>query len=1234
MLAHPGNRSARTRSVGTLCLLALGCALLLTSCLTWAYDTHFKRTLMDEVIDDANIGSIVALEQDRQGFIWVGGELGLARYDGQKAKRYSLSTTAAAADGTYIHAIKTAPNGTVWVATAKGVSYLSPGQYQFHLIQPFPTKAHLNRVGALAIDANNKIILGRSNGVSIYDPTQKLFKHFDLPKHTAVTINTLATDHLNNLWIGTNGHGAVYLNRKTHQFSFYQHAGDNPGSLANNYITMITQDHLGRVWMGTRVSGISRLDPGSQSFKHFKHDPSNPKSLGHNAINHIYEDSEGLIWVATDHGGLALFNEQSEDFKSFKHNDYNSSSLASNQLRTIIEDKSGDLWVGSFPASLNHFNRSTLTYKNFRSRPDDSQSLSHSSILCFLQDSSGHIWVGTENGLNRFNQKSERFTRYMSNQKDSHSLQAGSILSLAEDQQKQIWVGTWSGGLHKFDRATGKFKNYFPSDTAGSIQSAFIWSLTIDRKNRLWIGTEGAGLSLYHPTSDTFEHFTHNVAENSINHNYVWSTLEDHQGQIWVGTTSGLNRFDPETRTFFNFPRKPNDPSTVDSDRIRALYQDSKNNIWVGTQEAGLYIYNFTTKTFRNLNTASGLPSEYITGFIEDNAGDMWATTSKGVARIAANSLEVTVFNKNHGLASDNFYRPATHKSPEGLLFLGSADGFSIFNPREATQYPANAEVFFTGVSIPGRPEKTAAKIINNNSDHHLTLSYLDSVFSIEFSALDYRSGGNKRYAYRLKGFDDQWTESKTGNLVTYTNLSPGAYEFIVKAGTLAGWSSASTTLNLTITPPPWKTWWAYSLYLLGFIGIGYLIVHAKIKQYQLAGEREVNNQLRSLNAMKDAFLANTSHELRTPLNGIIGIAETLRDRDVNRDAFTNKNLSLIISCGKRLASLINDILDYSKLTNKSLELNIEPVDIYTLVQAVFTLLEPLTKNKDISLLNNIEHLAPIVLADENRLQQILINLIGNSIKYTPEGLVIVDLKSKNQFAYITIQDTGVGIPVAKQGQVFEAFTQLENNDSRRYDGTGLGLAITRQLVELHGGDIWIDSKTQNGSTFTFTLPLANGEHANLRPTPKIHNILTPTGLPIAADEGEHKNPHKQTNQKTILIVDDDAVNQMVLEGLLQLHNFHTLCSNSGRGAIELVQINPAVDLVIMDVMMPGMSGYEACVEIRKSHNSNDLPILFLSAKSTAEQAPDIEAIGGNGYLPKPVNKTDLLKHISNLLRT
>ena len=574
-------------------------------------------------------------------------------------------------------------------------------------------------------------------------------------------------------------------------------------------------------------------------------------------------------------------------------------------------------------------------------------------------------------------------------------------------------------------------------------------------------------------------------------------------------------------------------------------------------------------------------------------------------------------------------------------IAAGRGSNFRYYGPGTGTSPLPTFVAYFGGrtdATNPGTSGAYGSSLFANSTDE-LVLDHTHNMFSFEFSALEFRQGLHQEYAYKMEGFDQDWIYVGQERSATFTNLNPGRYTFKVKTGVNNEWRDDIAQVKVTILPAPWKTPWAYTLYVILAVALMVLIANTKIKQVELASEREINRELKNLNNIKDSFLANTSHELRTPLNGIIGIAENLSDHFAGADDYAAHHLHLIASSGKRLANLINDILDYSKLANRNLELYQTPIDMRVITDTVFTLLAPLAANKSIQLINEFTSDTPLVMADENRLQQILINLVGNGIKYSDHGSVRVGMTVKDAIAEIYVADSGIGIAAEQTEKVFEAFSQIQSSNARQYGGTGLGLAITRQLVELHGGTIRVESSPGQGSRFIFTLALSGEQNRHkLQQQTQYRQSTTADNRKInETDKSISKiksDKPRNAEDQTILIVDDDPVNRMVLQGMLKLHDYRVLEAENGMQAVEMVQQNPQIDLIIMDVMMPHMTGYDACREIRRTHSFDSMPVLFLTAKKNVDE--DIEecfTAGGNDYLTKPVSKHDLLPRVANHLR-
>ena len=1257
---------------------------------------RFKRLLHGTTDTDEVINAVHVTRQDPHGFMWFGGEHGLARYDGHDVKIYQHSpsdpnslTSNAIWDIIFDH------DGVMWLATDSGLGRYNAASDTFTSFRSkgFDTNSITgDSVRALAVDSHNNLLIGTDNGFNILDASRKHYSSytdrekdpFRLPN---AAIRAVYTEDNGHVWLGTTSSGLLRLTLKPFAIEVFSHDPNNDKSIGHNRITDILRDHTGALWVSSFGGGISRMNPDGKTFTNYTNDPNDPESLGSNTVWNIFEDSFNHLWVATDHGGLAQYNHITDNFSHLRHNPYDSSSLSSNNIRSIFEDKHGDLWIGAFPIGTNFFDRSSTVFENYAHVPSMPDSLSHSTILTLQKSSQGHLWIGTEGGINSFDPATKRSQHIAAQPGVEGALQSNAVLALTERDNGDLWVGTWSGGLYRRAANSQYFEHFMPSpegatDTEGiTVNSAYIWSLLIDQnQSHLWIGTETGGLNRFNFETQRFTYFApHSQPEpENVTNPHIWSLLQDHEGTLWAGSLHGLNRYHADTDTFSHYYHEPNNENSLGNNRVIALFEDSRNNLWIGTQGGGISIMDPQREKFHRLGVVDGLPSGNVASIIETQDGKIWATTDKGVVSIvpsngALSSFNIKKYQKSHGLIGNNFNRNASYVDEKGTLYLGSSEGLSIFDSEKVETRQGPPTVAFTNFKIFNENinAKTDQSPLTDTiqNTQRIDLNFDQRFFSIGFSALSYRSSNRNQYAYKLEGFDKEWHHTGNRHMASYTNISPGSYTFHVKAANAAGvWNEQGATLNINVSPPLLRTWWAYSLYVIVCMGLMWAYFRHKAKRIELQKERAVNAELIKLDKMKDSFLANTSHELRTPLNGIIGLAEALRDSCTTLlDPAKIGQLGMIVSSGKRLSHLINDILDLSKLADRTIDLKREAVDLRYLTDTVITLLEPLTNEKPIKLQNEIPGNFYAVLADENRLQQIMFNLIGNAIKYSDRGFVKINAQQDRNTTTIRVKDTGIGISPDDLETIFQSFCQLEHSDAREHGGTGLGLAITRQLIELHGGKIDVVSQPTKGTTFIFTIPTSDilcerrKEPSRLTPpinikqhrtrTKETHtksNISDTQKTTIETSILKKENPNTSENvtsqpaaktalkikplenseKITILSVDDDPINRMVLNGILKLHNYNVIEADNGISAIEKVQKHPEIDLVILDVMMPKMTGYEACEILRKSHAIYELPIIFLTAKDVETELTQGFLSGGNDFVSKPVKKEELLARI------
>lgn len=1230
-----------------------------------ATEIRFTRLLNAANQTGDGIGATSNIAQDHYGFIWIAGENGVIKYDGINTKHYIHDPNRPSLASNYTRNILVDRDGVVWVGTELGLCHLDRSIDNFRCFTHDPLQSNglsHNTVFALALTKDNRLLIGTGNGLNILDAERTTFQHLfhrreGSSTHPLAEISSLMVDD-DTVWIGTTDDGFGVYNLQSRSLKLYPFKENSKHSVSFPHVKHFLKDRHGRIWISTYGGGVNRLNADAETFTVYRHEPENPNSIGGDVIWKGFEDSQQNIWFASDHGGLAKYNPSTDDFTNHKHDPYDPNSLSSNQVRTIFEDHAGNLWIGTFPQGVNYINRHAQNIQHWTSRPGKALSLTHSAILSFLEDRDGGIWVGTENGLNRYDSDTQNVDHYWPQKGKPGHLQAGSILALEEDPEGNLWVGTWSAGLHKLDRDTQRFSHFtVDNNRTDALHNGFVWSLRWDHlTSTLLIGTEHGGLSIYDPHSEIFTHHAHSSDPHSISANFVLNILTDANDNIWVVTTAGLDLFDRQKQHFIRY--KPEliasglSRTQLESARFRSAMIDQQNRIWLGSQNNGIFIFDPQTQTTEVLDSETGLPSNYIASMIVGPHNQVWVTTSNGVARIQQDDLDdIAIFTHRDGLASNHYNRNASLIDSEGMVYLGGIDGVSRFFPERIRSTQQHSPVRIHDFRImnrpikPGEPGSPLQQTIEDTD--RIVLNHQHSMITFEYIALNFAAPDSFEYAYRLKGFDTDWNYVDNKRFATYTNLHQGDYIFQVKAKADNGqWPTEYTQVHMTVLPPPWKSLWAYFIYvILGGLAVA-LLVRMQYKRLELVSEKSLNAELIRLNRIKDAFLANTSHELRTPLNGIIGIAESVYEETrgkVNKEIL--HKLNLIALSGKRLSGLINDILDYTKLGRNKLVIHPSKNNLHNVTNDVFSLLQPLADEKGIQLVNYVRADLPMILADEDRLQQILLNLVGNGIKYTDTGAVKILAYDRQTTVEIHVQDTGIGIKEKDVEGVFKAFHQVEDKRKLNKGGTGLGLAVTKELVELHGGHIRVESVWGRGSDFIFTLPLAP-KHATGPQSPQAEKIATgpspsrSTGELLQTVEQQEQSaaqtpicaPPPNAERVRILIVDDDPVNRMVLRSILQLHRYNVIEACDGSEALEILKAQ-LVDIIVLDIMMPGMSGFEVCTEIRKQHPIHKLPIFFLTAKKVDDDVAKGFEAGGNEFLTKPVSKHEILPRVANHVR-
>ncbi|MDM8561223.1 two-component regulator propeller domain-containing protein [Candidatus Parabeggiatoa sp. HSG14] len=1229
---------------------------LLTSSILFAQDNPTIKFEHLNVEDGLPSNFTINAIQDDQGFMWFATKNGLAKYDGIEFTVYRQeSDNPNSLSNNYVWSILKDHNGTLWASTlGGGINKFDPITETFTRYQHDdnnPNSLVSDIVLSACEDKTGILWIATDSGFSRFDPNHETFTNYQHNKND----NSLSENYLFSiypddngiLWIGTFGGGLNKFDPATETFTHYQHDENNPNSLINNSIFKVYGDE-GTLWIAT-TGGLDHYNPNSDTFTHYQHDKNNPNSLSLDSLVSIFKDSNGILWIGTTGGGLNQFDSANNRFNHYQYEPSNPNSLSDNSVFATYEDINGTLWIMTQNGGINKYDPGSHRFAHYQHHPLKKNGLNNNQIGAIHEDKNGILWIGTKGGgLNKFDRQTNTFTHYQQDDKNINSISNNVVTAIHPDSSGALWMGIDGGGLNRFDPKTETFVHY-PTDPN---DPDMIWDIDIDLMGNIWIAYIGAGLDKLNPKNKTVVHYhADGNNPNSLMTNWISAVKVASNGMVWVGTDEiGASQFDPTNNTFIHYLPDEKDPKSLSNGVVSTIFEDSKGRIWIGTYD-GLNRFNPENQTFTIYNDKHGLAGNSIAGILEDEQGYLWISTNNGLSQFNPQTETCRNYDKRDGLQGNLFFPHSAYKSVTGELFFGGSNGFNAYYPDKLfdNQYIppvvlTDFQVFNKSVSI-GKKSPLQKHI---NLAEQITLSYEQSVFRFKFAALNYRASDKNQYAYMMEGFDIDWTYVDSNQrFAIYTNLDAGEYTFRVKASNNDGlWNEKGTSIKVIILPPWWQTWYAYTLYAI--IILGSILGFFMAQQRKLTHSRIINERLQEADRLKDEFLANTSHELRTPLNGIIGIAESLIDGAAGSlSEPVKKNLLLVTQSGHRLTNLINDILDFSKLQHKDIELQAKPISLREIVEIVLMLSQPLKGQKELQFVNAITADLPPVLADENRIQQILYNLVGNAIKFTERGTIKISAKACTQkrqttnhltmnpdnCLIITVSDTGIGIPANKLNHIFEAFEQAEGSTARDYGGTGLGLAVTKKLVALHHGKMWVESTPDVGSQFMFTLPIANQPASSI-----LNQSILLTRLAQMDTQKSSMTVTSPSSFNTsqgefkILIVDDEPVNLQVLVNHLSLNNYAVVQASSGPQALQLLKEGLQPDLILLDVMMPKMTGYEVMQKIRDVWAIHELPTLLLTAKN---QLSDLVAglnAGANDYLTKPISKDELLARIKTHL--
>jgi len=1056
----------------------------------------FQRLSIEDGLSQGTVNCIL---QDATGFLWLGTQDGLNRYDGYSFRVHKHDPTdPESLPASWVEALAEDPDGDLWVGTRGGLARWRRSTGSFERFAPAtgedaaaaPPSLPDHSVRALRFDRDGDLWIGTfQSGLLRLDPDTGVVEHFrhhpeDPASLADDRVRALYQDRGGGLWIGTLG-GLSRFDPERRSFTSFRHHPDDPASLADDRVFAILEDSQGTLWVGTEAGLHQSRDPDSGFLRH-RHDPDDPASLADDWVTDLLEDRAGRLWIATD-GGLHRRQPQDGAFERFRHDATDPLSLSNDRLLALLEDRAGLIWIGTQGGGLNRWNPATEAFEHYRADATGAGGLASNAVFAFSEDPRGRLWIGTlGGGIDVLDRAAGSFENHRYDPADPGSLGDDKVSALLHDRSGNLWVGTFGSGLSRLDRGAGAFRHYRSDPRRpGTLSDDVVTSLHQDRHGTLWVGTQRGGLNRLDPAPQEdardggFQHYRHDPADpGSLSENQVTAFAEDPDGALWVGTFGGgLDRLDPDRRRFAHFRHDPARPSSLSSDTVFALHRDAGGTLWVGTQLGLNRLSSPEEGSFGHYFERDGLPNDVVWGIESDSRGRLWISTNDGLARFDPETESFEIYTTVHGLQANEFNFGAHFRSASGELFFGGVNGFNAFRPERLASNDTVPPVVLTSFAIRNQPVRFDRPFFDVEE---VTLGHRDYFFDVEIAALDFTAPEENRYRYRLGGFDEGWIDLGHRRRLTFTNLDPGRYRLRVQGSNNDGvWNREGASLAIRVTPPPWATWWAYTLYSLAVAAAAWGFVrsqHQKVeREREQVLERErlleqrarLITELENKNAELQRFNYTLSHDLRTPLvtiKGFLGLLE--RDVASGRTDRVAGDIERISTAADRMTNLLNELLEYARVSYVVKQP--EKVPLGELVEEAIELLELPLAERGVEL--EIAPHLPTVSGDRLRLRQLFQNLIENAVKYMGDQSrprIEVGVRHDGPEQVVYVRDNGIGIDPKYHRKVFGLFERLDATDR----GTGIGLALVQRIIELHGGKVWVESEgLGTGSTFCLRL--------------------------------------------------------------------------------------------------------------------------------------------------------------------
>ncbi|WDF57375.1 hybrid sensor histidine kinase/response regulator transcription factor [Mucilaginibacter sp. KACC 22063] len=1175
-------------------------------------------------------GNITVALKGKNGYMWIGTDNGLCKFDGYTFKSLvNIPGNPNSISSNFINALAEDKNGKIWVGTMDGLNVLDPNTEKFERFYHDDRSKNTisnNKIFSIFADSDGVIWIGTDDGFNQYVAATRSFISYKPDPNNQFSIkgksvNAIIEDDKRNLWLGNWSGGLNKFDKTSKHFISFPQA-EIPHKKTANDIWNLYYDHKkGCIWVGTYWSGLFCFDPAKQRYTPFpSHDKTN---VGAYSIDNV---NDSTLAVGSN-AGFYLINKNNNQWKKIG----NANSSADGY---VYNDHSGIIWLcGNEVLTKVDFTQYKFHFMPLSVKPGEVKSM-------LLQGTM--LWLATNNGLYRFD-LARKTAKLFQHSGDPNSISSNQVGKIYLDHEGTLWAAT-ENGFDKFNSGNNRFIHHSHHSALGAFFNEDVFRDVLEVKpHEYWLATD-AGLKIFDENKQQFKHY-YNDEKNpgSIASNHVYNLAKDKKGNVWIGTSgNGVDRFDPTTGIFHHYSYNDKVPGSLSNNIVHCVFEDSKNNIWVCTAD-GLNRYIPESDSFITYSRKNGFASNVFNNIVEDNAGNLWINSAIGISKFTPQTSTVTNFDEGDGV----FSHTIICKSKDGQIYLGSNEGMVIFDPAKINLNTNIPKIYFTDFQVFNKSVKPGdssplKKPIGVADTAFLT--HDQNVFSIEFVALNFTHSEKNAYRYKLEGFDQKWISNNNQRRVTYTNLNPGTYIFNVVASNNDGvWNLNPRRLTIIISPPWYRTWWAYSIYAIILAGLIYLYLLYKDRQAKLKYEIQIahyeSEKEKELSERKLAFFTNISHEFRTPLTLIINPVKELLSND--KKEINASELNIVYRNARRLLGLVDQLLLFKKAESASDQLRISQVNIVELCNDVYLCFAHEAKRKHIELTFTTSADCLNIFADREKTEIVVFNLLSNAIKFTPKhGKISIRAEESEESVSITVEDTGPGISADIGDKLFDRFYQVSEPSGVYTQGFGIGLYLVKNFIERQKGMVTYHSEPGKGTTFTVTLQKGQS-HLNGQ---LILNQHAPTSgflkeLLDSEINTDNQKPIKNTADepaiselKTLLIIDD---NQDIRDYLRQTFQseYQVLEASNGEDGIKKANKHWP-DIVICDVMMDGITGIEVCAALKGNMATAHVPVILLTASASNEiKLKGIEG-GADDYISKPFDKDILKARVTGLLKS